>query len=389
MMDSPGTVLIRSVRRQVLSAGSGLAVLIATPVIAATASANSSITKACPTSDTNSGSCEAEILNGASPTPTGLTPAKIKAVYGWPTKSSAGAGETIAIVDAHDNPTVEQDLGVFDSQFNLPSCTSAKGCFTKVDQNGGTDYPSSTSGWDIEINLDVQWAHAIAPGAKILLIEAHTSNGNDLFAAEDYAKAHAQYVSNSWGTGESASELRYDSHFIQQGVSFFVSTGDNGLPPFYPATSPDVIAVGGTQPYLDASGNLLSETGWSGGGGGCSRIETATPAQAVFPEYNQVGCAGMRATPDLAADASSGSPVSVYDSNHDYGTSGWFRIFGTSVAAPLTAARAADSGLVFSSSTVYSSLLTFRDITVGNNGAPCLVGYDLCSGRGSWIGNQP
>ena len=130
--------------------------------------------------------------------------------------------------------------------FGLPACTTANGCFTKVDQTGGANYPRKDAGWALEISLDIQWAHAIAPGAKILLVEASSNSFANLLAAEDYAKAHAQYVSNSWGGSEFSGESSYDSHFAQSGVSFFVSSGDSGLPAQYPSASPNVISVGGT-----------------------------------------------------------------------------------------------------------------------------------------------
>src|SRR6185369_16495905 len=158
--------------------------------------------------------------------PTGLSPATIKSVYSFSTSSTAGAGKTIAIVDAYDDPTAESDLAVFSSQFGLPACTTANGCFTKVNQTGGTSYPRKDAGWSLEISLDVQWAHAIAPGARILLVEATTNSFANLLAAEDHAKANAQYVSNSWGASEFSGETDYDLHFAQSGVSFFVSSGD-------------------------------------------------------------------------------------------------------------------------------------------------------------------
>src|SRR6266487_2096695 len=203
---------------------------------------------------------------GASTSPTGLSPATIKSVYNFPTSLTAGAGKTIAIVDAFDDPTAESDLGVFDTQYGLPACTTANGCFSKVDQRGGTSYPRTDSGWALEISLDIQWAHAIAPGAHILLVEADSNSFANLLAAEDYAKANAQYVSNSWGASEFSGETSYDGHFAQSGVSFFVSSGDNGTPAEYPSASPNVISVGGTTLHFDGSGNFTDETGWSGGG---------------------------------------------------------------------------------------------------------------------------
>ena len=333
--------------------------------------------------------CYARILRpDASGSPTGLSPATIKSAYGFSTSSTAGGGKTIAIVDAYDDPTAESDLAVFSSQFGLPACTTANGCFKKVNQTGGTSYPRKDSGWALEISLDVQWAHAIAPGAKILLVEARSNSFTNLLTAEDYARAHATYVSNSWGGSEFSSESSYDSHFSQSGVSFFVSAGDAGLPAEYPSASPNVISVGGTTLHF-SGGSFTSETGWSSGGGGCSTYETATPAQSGFSEYAQVSCGGKRATPDVSLDADPASGVSVYDSTGYQGQSGWFTVGGTSASSPMWAARSADSGAVVNSAYVYGSNITYRDITSGNNGAPCLVGYDLCAGRGSWTGSTP
>ncbi len=333
--------------------------------------------------------CHAWILRPqASTAPTGLSPATIKSVYNFPTSTTAGAGKVIAIVDAYDDPTAESDLAVFSSQYGLPACTTANGCFRKVNQTGGTKYPRTDSGWALEISLDVQWAHAIAPGAQILLVEASSNSFANLMAAEDYAKAHATYVSNSWGGSEFSGENSYDSHFSQSGVSFFVSSGDAGTPAEYPSASPNVISVGGTTLHFSGS-NFSSETGWSSGGGGCSAYENATSAQSGFSGYAQVSCGGKRATPDVSLDADPASGVSVYDSTRYQGQSGWFTVGGTSASSPMWAGRAAVAGTVINSAYVYGNSITYRDITSGNNGAPCLVGYDLCTGRGSWTGTTP
>jgi subtilase family serine protease len=183
------------------------------------------------------------------------------------------------------------------------------------------------------------------------------------------------YVSNSWGASEFSSENSYDSHFAQSGVSFFVSAGDAGLPAEYPSASPNVISVGGTTLHFTGS-NFTSETGWSGGGGGCS-------------QYGQVNCGGRRATPDVSLDADPASGVSVYDTTRYQGQQGWFTVGGTSASAPMWAARSAVAGAVVNSAYVYGNSITYRDITSGNNGAPCLVGFDLCSGRGSWTDTTP
>ncbi|WP_427169603.1 S53 family peptidase [Arthrobacter sp. 92] len=318
--------------------------------------------------------------------PTGLSPSTIKSVYSFPTSSTAGAGTTIAIVDAYNDPSIESDLNAFSTQFGLPSCTTANGCFTKVNQTGGTNYPRTDAGWALEIALDVEWAHAVAPGAKILLVEAKSSSFTNLMAAEDYASAHAQYVSNSWGGSEFSGESTYDSHFTRSGVSFFASAGDNGSPATYPSASPNVVSVGGTTLNLNSSGALTSETGWSSSGGGCSAYESANPAQSSFSQYAQLNCAGKRGTPDVSLDADPASGVSVYDSTAYNGKSGWFTVGGTSASSPMWAARSADAGTVVDSSYIYGSSLSYRDITSGNNGSPCLVGADLVTGRGSWVG---
>jgi subtilase family serine protease len=325
---------------------------------------------------------------GASPT--GLSPSSIQSVYGFPTSATAGAGETIAIVDAYDDPTVINDLVAFDSQFGL----TCNGCFNKVvelDSLGNP--PAADSGWALEISLDVQWAHAIAPAAHILLVESLDSSYANLLAAEDYASAHAQYVSNSWGGSEFcvffSCETGYDSHFTTPGVSYFAASGDSGLPASYPSSSPNVISVGGTTLHFDGTGAFTSETGWASGGGGCSSYETANGAQSAFGQYAQVSCAGKRATPDVALDADPNSGVSVFDSTAYNGQSGWFTVGGTSVSTPIWAARAADQGAVVNASYVYANSINFRDVTSGTNGASCLVGYDLCSGRGSWLDLAP
>lgn len=361
----------------------------ATPIAAGSGVAHQ---PACPGVTAGAARCYAQVVDGRSGTPavstspTGLSPSTIKSAYSFPTSLSAGAGQTVGIVDAYNDPSVESDLAVFSTTFGLPPCTTANGCFAKVNQSGGTHYPRTDSGWALEISLDVQWAHAIAPGAKILLVEASSASFTNLLAAEDYAKAHAAYVSNSWGGAEFSSESSYDSHFVSTGVSFFVSAGDSGLPAQYPSASPNVISVGGTTLNFNSNGTLSSETGWSSGGGGCSAYETATAAQSAFSGYAQVNCGAKRATPDVSLDADPASGVSVYDTTTYQGQSGWFTVGGTSASSPMWAARSADAAAVVNSAYVYGTSITYRDITSGNNGAPCLVGYDLCTGRGGWVG---
>jgi subtilase family serine protease len=374
----------------------GAALVAALASVGGAANDNANYRAVCPGPPNDAAHCHALVTTDAHGNPdarnapTGLSPTTIKSVYSFSTSSTAGSGKTIAIVDAYDDPTAESDLGVFSTQFGLPACTSAptNGCFQKVNQSGGTSYPRADPGWALEISLDVQWAHAIAPGAKILLVEASSNSFTNLMAAEDYAKAHAQYVSNSWGASEFSGESTYDSHFSQSGVSFFVSSGDAGLPAEYPSSSPNVISVGGTTLNFAGPGftNFTNETGWSSGGGGCSQYETATSAQSAFSGYGQVSCGGKRATPDVSLDADPASGVSVYDTTRYQGQSGWFKVGGTSASSPMWAGRSAVAGAVVNSAYVYGNGITYRDITSGNNGAPCLAGFDLCTGRGSWLG---
>jgi subtilase family serine protease len=376
-------------------AAAALALAVAVPLMltgtVGAANVNAASQAVCPAPPVDASHCHALVVTdahgnpAATTSPTGLSPSTIKSAYSFPTSTTAGAGQTVAIVDAFDDPNAENDLNVFSAQFGLPACTTANGCFSKVNQSGGTSYPRKDSGWALEIALDIEWAHAIAPGAKILLVEARTNSNSNLYAAVDYAKAHAGYVSNSWGGPESSGESANDGHFSAAGVSFFVSSGDNGTPAEYPSSSPNVVSVGGTT--LNFSGStLVSETGWSSGGGGCSLYETANAAQAAFGQYGQAGCNGKRATPDVSLDADPASGVSVYDTTSYQGQSGWFRVGGTSASSPMWAGRSAVAGIVVNAATVYGSTIAYRDITSGNNGAPCLVGFDLCTGRGSWIG---
>jgi subtilase family serine protease len=242
--------------------------------------------------------------------------------------------------------------------------------------------------WVQEISLDVEWAHAIAPGASILLVEATTSGMADLLRAITYASTKAQYVSMSFGVPEVAAETAtWDKAFTSSSVSYFAATGDGGVSTQWPSVSPDVISVGGTTLRLSASGAIAAETGWVSGGGGCSTYETATPSQANYPTYAQVSCAGKRATPDVAADADPNTGVMMYNSNKFTGTTGWFTAGGTSLSTPIWAARSADAGVVVNSAYIYgTNAINFDDITQGGNAAGCLVGYDLCSGLGSWNG---
>jgi len=322
-------------------------------------------------------------------TPAGLSPTQIRQAYGFNAISGNGAGQTIAIIDAYDDPNVAGDLHKFDTQFGL-----ADPVFTKVNQTGGTSLPAASKDWAAEIALDVEWAHAVAPGANILLVEAKSSSMSDLLTAVNTARNYAgvSVVSMSWGGGESFSDTSYDSYFTTPSghgnVTFVASSGDSGAGASYPASSPNVLAVGGTTLTLN-SGAYSSETAWSGSGGGVSRYEAEPSWQKAVQSY------GARSTPDVAYDANPNSGVSVYDS---YGSGGWAVYGGTSIGAPQWAGLIAivDQGrsasLKYASSDIYSIAKTspadFHDITSGSNGYRATAGYDLVTGLGSPVANK-
>jgi hypothetical protein len=341
----------------------------------------------------------------SSPASGSYTPAQIQQAYQFNQIlfdgiAGNGAGETIAIVDAYDDPNIQSDLNTFDSQFNLPAIT-----ITKVNESGGTILPSTdpTGGWEVEESLDVEWAHAMAPAASILLVEASSPSTSDLLTGVNYAAAHANVVSMSWGAPEFSGETSYDSDFSRAGVAFVASSGDNGAPASWPAVSPNVLAVGGTALTLSTNGTWSNEVGWSGSGGGPSAYEPQPSYQSGV-----VTSTTMRANPDVAYDASPSTGFAVYDSNAYYGTTyGWMTVGGTSAGAPQWAALVAiaDEGRTLSAQAplnstnaqqvmdiLYAAPGDFHDITSGTStGTPNYTagpGYDYVTGEGTPIAND-
>jgi subtilase family serine protease len=311
--------------------------------------------------------------------PSGLTPTQIRKAYNLP---STGGSGTIAIIDAYDSPTVQDDLVTFSNQFDLPTANFEKHKMT-------TNIPVD-AGWALEIALDVQWAHAIAPNAKILLVEARSALLGDLLAAVNYARNRADVVvvSMSWGGTEFSSQSSYNSYFTSNhGVSFFASTGDNGSGVIWPSTSQNVVAVGGTTLTLNPDGTVVSETGWSGSGGGISAYENEPQYQTT---YNIPVANGKRCVPDVSYDGNPATGFPVYDTTAYEGQTGWFQVGGTSAGAPQWAAIQS-LGLSVTNNNLYqdakwSSPTYFRDITSGSNGAYSAVpGYDFVTGLGSPI----
>jgi subtilase family serine protease len=330
--------------------------------------------------------------------PKGYGPAQFRGAYGLP--SSAPAGQTIAIVDAYDDPRIAADLNTYSSQFGLPLCNSSNPCFQKVNQSGsaGGPFPRSDSGWALEIALDVEVAHAVCPNCRILLVEANSSSLSNLAAAvRTAAKLGATEISNSYGGSEFASELSeaYAAPYEQPGVAVTVSSGDSGYGSFgFPAALSSVITVGGTTLTLGSGNTYGGESVWSGSGSGCS-LYVAAPAWQSFLG----ACGGKRGSADVAADADPATGAAVYDSVKYQGRSGWLQIGGTSLSSPLIAGVYALAGGLPGGSTgasaVYGHLgdgTVLHDVTGGSNGncstlmCKGALGYDGPTGVGTPLG---
>jgi kumamolisin len=289
---------------------------------------------------------------------------------------------------------LQSDLNTFSAQFGLPNvtvtqiCTPAPPCSS----NAGT-------GWDVETALDVEYAHAMAPNAQIIVAEFKTDpfmNGAETQAAAAVAAAGGGEVSNSWtecfGNGcnpEGPSELQLDQYLTTPGVVYFASAGDYGWGPAYPSVSPNVVSAGGTAIIRDANGNFTGENCWWGSGGGRSQYEQSPRYQWIIS--NLTG--PFRGTPDLAADADPQSGVDVYNSTY---CSGWCVVGGTSVASPVLAGIVNASGSFHTSTNTeltqtYTEYGTgigsyskyFRDVQIGSNGYSSQIGWDQCTGIGS------
>jgi len=334
--------------------------------------------------------------------PSGLSPQQTLAAYQI-TQPAAGAGSgTIAIVDAFHYATALGDFNTFSSTFGLPTETSTNvsastnSVFQVVYARGRK--PRVNCGWNQEAALDIEWAHAMAPSAKVVLVEAASNSFSDLFQAIAVANGlpGVQQVSMSWGGSEFSSESLYDTYFSHPQVAYFASSGDTGGKTIYPSVSPNVISAGGTT--LQMSGlTLVSESGWSDSGGGPSTYEPIAAFQSQVPSLaNKLG--NHRGTPDWSFDADPATGVSVFDSTQCQGLSGWLVFGGTSVASPALAGIAnlaasqggsMGNGVAYSLYNTYngpSYSLDFRDIVSGSNGYPATTNWDFVTGVGSSIG---
>ncbi len=330
--------------------------------------------------------------------PGGETPASIACVYGLTeqvkgcpingtTQLPTGGANGIAVIEYGHYPNEQNDLNTFSTEFGLPTANFEEVC---IDKGGCPD--NSGSGWDLEEALDLQWAHAMAPNAKIFAVET----GNDMFAANVkagklVAGLGGGEVSNSWVTstqGEPRNEKQYDHSFKKNMVVFFAAAGDWRVGPLYPSSSPFVVSAGGTSVNRDGSGNFTGESCWGGSGGGISTQEPRPTYQNIIKKL----VSSKRGTPDMSGVADPNTGVAVYSSTY---CGGWCVVGGTSVASPVLAGIVNSAGTFLPSSTAELTKIYkeygnkteykkwFRDITTGSNGSPAKKGWDECTGVGS------
>ncbi len=343
--------------------------------------------------------------------PNWYTPDQIRSAYGFNQVSLTGTGQTIAIIDVYNDPNIFNDANVFSAQFGLPQLTPQT--FIKLNEYGNSNgpFPATNSAWSSEISLDVEWAHAIAPQAKIVLVEANSESTSDVFQAMLTARSYSgvTVVSMSWGYNESNADMRsrmatYDSTYLttpagHTPITFVAATLDSGsrYGVFWPAISPNVVGVGGTVLTLNSSGGYGSETGWSYSTGGISKYEVRPSYQNLVP-YGLAALPANRMNPDVSYAATN---FAAYDTVGTY--HGWFQAGGTSAGTPQWAGLIAlvDQGRVTSGRLPLNSTQTlqtlyqfagpqyFHDITSGSNGAYTAgPGYDLVTGIGTPIANN-
>jgi subtilase family serine protease len=325
---------------------------------------------------------------GLSPdTISGYHPADLTAAYNLPT-GTEGTGQTIAIVDAFDDPNAESDLGVYRSTFGLPACTTANGCFQKLNEFGQTSPlpPADTTGWSEEVSLDVDMASAICPNCHIILLEGKTNSFIALsIAVNTAARLGANTISNSYGGGEQGT-LRFDKYYKHRHSIVTASSGDSGYGPQYPAGSQWVVAVGGTRLTRGGGSRGWTETAWGGAGSGCSAFSSK-------PTWQTDPLCSMRTIADTSADSDPFTGVAVYDTYKF--VHGWAVFGGTSVASPIIAAvynLAGNASMLDFGHSLYkgNKANKFYDITSGSNGScggtylcTAVPGYDGPTGWGT------
>ncbi|HEX5259040.1 MAG TPA: hypothetical protein VFW35_09720 [Sphingomicrobium sp.] len=307
--------------------------------------------------------------------PSGYGPADLRSAYKVTTSGSSTT--TVAVVDAYGYPNAERDLGTYRAQYGLPACTSANGCFRKVNQSGGTTYPAMDTGWAQETALDLDMVSAMCANCHILLVQASSSSFSALATAENTAaRLGAHAISNSYGGGESGSSY-YEGAYNHPGIAITVSSGDDGYGVQFPASSPHVTAVGGTTLKRASTTRGWTESVWRGAGSGCS-------GYYAKPSWQKDGLCARRTVADVAAVADPYSGVAVYGPTSST-ASGWMIFGGTSVAAPLVAGiYGVNGGSVSFGHDPYNHLTSLFDVTSGSNGS-CGGSY-LCTGAAAYDG---
>lgn len=320
--------------------------------------------------------------------PSGYGPADLRAAYSI---TSNGSATTIAIVDAYGYTSAEADLAKYRSQYGLPACTSANGCFKKLNQSGQQgNYPAVNTGWEQESALDLDMASAMCPSCKLVLVEATTSSYANLATAVRTAAAQpgVTVISNSYGGSESGT-TSYESAYNQPGKAVTVSTGDSGYGVQFPASSPHVIAVGGTHLVRASNSRGWSETAWTSGGSGCSTVYAK-------PSFQTDALCTKRMEADVSAVGDPNTGVAVYGPVNR-ASSGWMIFGGTSVAAPLIGGIYGNTGHTpTGAQTIYSNKSLLNDVTSGSNGScggtyfcTAGAGYDGPTGNGTPHGTGP
>jgi len=327
----------------------------------------------------------------AAATPSGYGPADLHSAYNIPTSATGSSATTVAIVDAYGYPNAEADLAVYRAQYGLAACTTANGCFKKVNQRGTATYPAYNAGWAQESALDLDMVSAMCPNCKIVLVEATTANNSDLATAVNEAVAlGAKVVSNSYGGSDGGFDAGYASAYNHPGVAITASAGDSDYGAQFPATAPGTIAVGGTALVRASNARGWSETVWytsstEGTGSGCSSY-FAKPSWQT-----DTGC-GRRMEADISAVADPATGVAVYGPTGAGSASAWLVFGGTSVAAPLIGGLyGVNGGAANAAQPIWANHgANTWDVTSGYNGtcAPAYfctaeVGYDGPTGWGT------
>jgi hypothetical protein len=306
--------------------------------------------------------------------PYGYSPASLRSAYRI--TGTGSSTTTVAVVDAYGYPNAERDLNIYRSQYGLPACTTANGCFRKVNQSGVQgNYPRMDTGWAQESALDLDMASAMCPGCKLVLVEATSATFANLATAVRTAASipGVTVISNSYGGGETGS-ASYESAYNQPGKAVTVSTGDSGYGIAFPASSPHVIAVGGTNLVRSGTSRGWTETAWSSGGSGCSSVYTK-------PSFQTDPLCTKRMEADVSAVGDPSTGVAVYGPVNR-NSSGWLIFGGTSVSAPLIGGIYGVTGhMPNGAASIYANSGSLYDITGGTNGS-CGGTYFCTAGAG-------